>query len=69
MTAAEAVQAERKLSDSLEAFAGEWIAVVDHEVVANDKQLERLLDKVEQDTLEVATVFQVPQDHGAACFF
>lgn len=69
MTVAELVQAEKQLGDSLEAYAGEWVAVVDHVVIAHDADLESLLEQAEPETLEVATVFQVPQDHGAACFF
>jgi Family of unknown function (DUF5678) len=69
MTVAELVKAEKQLGDSLEAYAGEWVAVVDHAVIAHDADLEGLLEQVESETLEDATVYQVPHDHGAACFF
>jgi hypothetical protein len=69
MTVAELVQAEKELGDSLEAYAGEWVVVLDHAVIAHGADLEGLLEHTEQQTLENATVFQVPEDHGAACFF
>jgi hypothetical protein len=69
MTVAEQLAAERELGDRLEPYAGQWVAVIDRDVIAHNADLEVLLEQVEQQALEGATVFQVPEDHGAACFF
>lgn len=60
------VQAERVLGEKLEAFAGQWVAVSGHEVVAHAESLGALLDQIDAD--EVDGVFQVAEQ-GTACFF
>jgi hypothetical protein len=70
MTVAEIVQAEKELGTQLEEFAGKWVATCDFEVVAHADTLGELLEQVESQGLqEKATVRQVPQHPGAACFF
>jgi hypothetical protein len=69
MTVGEQVEAERHLSESLEQYAGQWIAVVDHDVQGSADSLNDLLEQIPKETLAHATVFQVPEDGGAACYF
>jgi hypothetical protein len=60
------VKAERELSTRLEQYAGEWVAVRNHEVVAHADSLDALMDEVDAD--EVETVFRVAEDQ-AVCFY
>jgi hypothetical protein len=70
MTVAEIVQAEKELGARLEEFAGKWVATLDFEVVAHADTLEELLEQVESEGIaEGATILQVPEHPGAACFF
>lgn len=70
MTVAEIVQAEKELGARLEGFAGKWVATLDFEVVASANSLEELLERVETEGIaEKATILQVPEQPGAACFF
>jgi len=70
MTVAEIVQAEKELGVQLEEFAGKWVATCGFEVVAHADTLGELLEQVESKGLaEEATVRQVPEHPGAACFF
>jgi hypothetical protein len=62
-----AVNAERELSEALEAYVGRWVAVKDHKVVADAATLYDLLERVGDD--EVDGVFQVVEESGAASFF
>jgi hypothetical protein len=62
----QAVEAEKLLSTALEQHAGEWVAVRDHEVVADASTLDELLTLV--DVGEVDAVFQVAE-HATASFF
>jgi len=61
-----AVEAEQELATKLEAFAGEWVAVRDHEVVCNAATLRDLLGSI--DPGEVDRIFEVSEDTGS-CFF
>jgi uncharacterized protein DUF5678 len=58
-----AVEAEKRLSTVLEQHAGEWVAVKDHEVVADASTLDELLTLV--DVEDVDAVFQVAE-HATA---
>ncbi len=70
MTVAEIVQAERELGARLEEFAGQWVATLSFEVVAHADSLGGLLEQVESQGIEdEATILQVPEHPGAACFF
>ncbi len=72
MTVAEIVQAERELGAQLEEFAGKWVATRDRdfEILAHADTLGELLEQVESEGLaEEATIRQVPEHPGAACFF
>jgi hypothetical protein len=61
------VQAQRRLSEALQAYVGKWVAVKGHEVVADAYTLQELLSAItEQD---VDGVFQVVGESGAASFF
>jgi putative hemolysin len=72
MTVAEinkALEAERELGVSLDQYAGEWVGVCDHEIVANAATLGELVEQLEASGKTEVEVIQVPQDPGAACFF
>ncbi len=72
MTVAEinkALEAERELGVSLGQYAGEWVGVCDHEIVANAATLGELVEQLEASGKTEVEVIQVPQDPGAACFF
>jgi hypothetical protein len=61
------IKAEEALSEHLDAFAGQWVAVRAHEVVAHADTLNALLEEIRGE--EVEGVFQVPHERAAACFF
>jgi Family of unknown function (DUF5678) len=61
------IQAERTLADELEQYAGEWVAVSQHAVVAHASTLAELRDEIGE--AEVEGVFQVPEGNPSACFF
>lgn len=67
MTVAEQVQAEEVLAVDLENYAGQWVAVRDHAVIAHAYTLEDLLVEIEGQT-EV-NVFQAADSGAVACFF
>jgi hypothetical protein len=72
MTVAEinkALEAERELGVSLDQYAGEWVGVCDHEIVANAATLGELVEQLEASGKTEVEVIQVPKDPGAACFF
>jgi Family of unknown function (DUF5678) len=61
------VQAEKELSKSLEDYAGEWVAVRDHKVVAHAVSVEALMEQVSGEAVEI---FEVSAGEGAVvCFF
>ena len=62
------IQAEKVLAGELEKYAGEWVAVRQHEVLAHAGSLEELLEQIKKEQAEVDGVFQVPES-GFACFF
>ena len=62
------VLAEKELSRDLEHYAGEWVAVRDHKVIAHAPSLEDLAAQVD-DLESVDAVFEVPEGEYAACFF
>lgn len=72
MTVAEinkALEAERELGVSLDQYAGKWVGVCDHEIVANAATLGELVEQLEASGKTEVEVIQVPKDPGAACFF
>jgi putative hemolysin len=72
MTVAEidkALEAERELGQYLDKYAGEWVGVCDHEVVANAVTLGELIEQLEASGKTEVEVIQVSKDPGAACFF
>ncbi len=60
------IRAEKELSERLQAFAGKWVAVRDHAVVAHADSLAELLEAVDPDEVEV---FEVAEEQATACFF
>ncbi len=67
MTVAEQISAEQELARKLDAYAGRWVAVRAHEVIADDDTLEGLLEQIEE--APDVEVFHVAEDPNAACFF
>jgi hypothetical protein len=64
------ISAERDLSDRLLKYAGEWVAVRNHEIVAHAATLEALMETVSDTTgEEQVEVFEVSPDPSAVCFF
>ena len=61
------VQAERALSDALGRYAGRWVAVRDHQVVADAETLPELMELIDSDDVEA--VFEVAREQATACFF
>jgi hypothetical protein len=68
MTVAEQISAEEVLAHKLEQYAGRWVAVRDHGIVADDESLEGLLEQVEKISPDVE-VFRVAEDPSVACFY
>jgi hypothetical protein len=63
----EQVRAERELSRSLADYKGKWVGVRDHVVVADADSLEELMNRLEDDRVDV--VFEVPEVRASAVFF
>lgn len=61
------IAAEEALGGALEQFAGSWVALRGHQVVADAATLDALLRKIEG--IAVEGVMQVPTDHDTVCFF
>lgn len=59
MSVEDQIQAEETLGFELVQYAGRWVAVVDHKVVASEETLGTLVDGLngQRDTAEI---FQVP---------
>jgi hypothetical protein len=62
----EQIRAEQKLSERLHEYVGEWVAVRDHEVVAHASSLDKLMESVSGQDVEV---LEVTTEDGAVCFF
>jgi Family of unknown function (DUF5678) len=62
------ISAERELSKRLLQYAGEWVAVRNHDVVAHASTLEKLMELV-SGTEETVEVFEVSAEPEAVCFF
>lgn len=62
------IQAEEAFGLELIQYAGKWVAVEDRTVVADDLDLETLVGSLngQRDT---ATIFKVPEDPSAPCFY
>jgi len=67
MTVADQVRAEELLSERLNGFQGQWVAVRDHTVVESAPTISELMERL--DGTEVEAVFEVPAEAGITCFF
>jgi len=67
VTVAERIVAETELNDRLAAYAGRWVALRDHEIVADAGSLKDLHAEIE-DSTEIEVV-QVADDPHLACFY
>jgi hypothetical protein len=63
----EQVRAERQLSRRLANYKGRWVAVRDHDVVADAETLDELVDLIDDDPIEF--VLEVPEVRAPAAFF
>ncbi len=64
-----ALEAERELGTTLNDYAGQWVGVHDHVVVASAATLGELVEQIEASGQAGVEVIQVPEDTSAACFF
>jgi hypothetical protein len=62
----EQIRAEEKLAGHLQDYAGQWVAVHEHKVVASADSLDDLLKLVDPEEVEV---FEVAKEQSTACFF
>ncbi len=62
----EELKAEDVLASELAKYAGRWVAVCAHAVIADADTLEALLEQIESKEVEV---FKVAEDPNAACFY
>ena len=69
MTVAEQVQAEEALEQTLDAYAGRWVAVLNHSVIGDADTLDTLLEQIKGQETEEAEVFYVAEDRDTACFY
>ena len=67
MTVAEQIAAETELNDRLADYAGRWVALRDHTIVADASTLKDLHALI-QDSAEIE-VIQVADDPHVACFY
>jgi hypothetical protein len=65
----EQIKAEQALAEQLSEYAGEWVAVCNHTIVAHADTLDQLREQIEQEEIEVEGVFRVPEGDTSACFF
>ncbi|HET9676066.1 MAG TPA: DUF5678 domain-containing protein [Solirubrobacterales bacterium] len=61
------LKAEEILADELAGYAGCWVAVRDHRVVASADSLGELLSRVNPEGLD--RILEVSRDPKAGCFF
>jgi Family of unknown function (DUF5678) len=66
-TITKALEAEELLAAKLSEYAGEWVAIRDHEVAEHAPTLRELLDSVEG--TEVDRIFEVSDEASTGCFF
>lgn len=66
MSVEDQIQAEKTLGFELVQYAGKWVAVEDHKVIADEDKLGTLVDRLngQRDTAEI---FQVPRGTIHTC--
>jgi hypothetical protein len=66
MSVEDQIKAEEMLGSQLVQYAGKWVAVEHHKVVANEETLRTLVDRLngQRDTAEI---FRVPRGPLRAC--
>jgi hypothetical protein len=57
------------LKKELGKHAGQWVATLHDSVVAASDELDGVLDSLEGEAAEEATVFRVPTEGTIACFY
>jgi hypothetical protein len=63
------VRAEEALEQTLDQYAGRWVAVRDHSVVGHAVTLDNLLEQIKGQETEETEVFYVAEDRDTACFY
>jgi hypothetical protein len=58
------IEAERRLAEALERYAGQWVAVRDHEVIAHAATAEKLDERLAREAQPYRT-FRVTRGAGA----
>jgi ribosome maturation factor RimP len=61
------LKAERALGDAFEQFAGQWVAIVDHEVVEHNDTLNGLIKQIDLEKID--RIQHVTAEKAAFCFF
>jgi hypothetical protein len=61
------LRAEEVLAEELAGYAGLWVAVRDHNVVASANSLGELVDRVNPEGLD--RILEVSKEPTAGCFF
>ena len=62
--------AEEKLAANLNDYAGEWVAIRDHDVVCHARTLRGLLAATETQDIEgIDRILEVSTASGISCFF
>jgi hypothetical protein len=61
------LRAEEVLAKELAEYAGRWVAVRDHSVVASADSMGELLDRVNPEGLD--RILEVSEEPTAGCFF
>jgi hypothetical protein len=67
VTVAQQLEAETELNDRLAEYAGRWVALRDHKIVADAATLKDLHGQI-KDSSEIEIV-QVADDPHVACFY
>ncbi len=62
------VEAEKALSRQLADYKGQFVAVLDHRVVASGKTFDEVLSIIRENDVNAEAIFEV-QEQEAACFF
>lgn len=63
------IAAEEALAEELKKYAGEWVAVRQHDVIVHAASLDQLLEQIsEEEASSADAIFQV-LEAGAACYF
>lgn len=63
------IEEQTQLGHELEEFAGQWVATIGRQVVANANTLEALVESLTEEQQEESTILQVPEQDTGVCFY